>query len=99
MTWLLRFLFKWTFPFFEWLAPSLCGKDGLSSSRKISSFIFMIMIVSTTSKLVIKDNPTMMHVYVLGVLVSTYLLLIGILTAQNLMDIWKNGKKPTEEKS
>lgn len=92
MTWLLQFFFKWTFPFFSWIEPSFLGKDGKSSGRKISAFVFMFMIVSTTSKILMKDNPTIIHIYLLAVLVTTFLLLQGIITVQNIIDVWKNGK-------
>lgn len=91
MSRLIRFLFSWTTPFWLWIAPSVYGKDGLTSGRKISSFVFMLMILSTTSKILMKDNPTMIHVYLLCVLVGTFLLLQGILTVQNIVDILKNG--------
>lgn len=91
MTWLIKFFLGWTFPFFKWVEPSFTGKDNKSSGRKISSFIFMGMIISTTSKILMKDDPTMIHVYLLCVLVATYLLLQGILTVQNIVDLWKNG--------
>ena len=91
MTWIIRFLFKWTFPFWNWIESSFTGKDGRSSGRKISAFVFMFMIVSTTSKILMKDDPTMIHVYLLCVLVATFLLLQGIITFQNVIDLWKNG--------
>jgi len=91
MTILIRFFFKWTFPAFLWLEASFTGRDGKSSGRKISAFVFMFMIVSTTSKILMKDNPTMIHIYLLCVLVSTFLLLQGIITVQNIIDVWKNG--------
>lgn len=98
MSYILAWLFKWTLPFLRWVSPSLCGNDGLSSGRKIASFVFMFMILSTTSKIILKENATMIHVYVLAILVCTYLLLIGIITMQNIMDIYKNSSfsKKTE---
>lgn len=103
MTFLIKFFLGWTFPFWKWIESSFTGKDGKSSGRKISAFVFMLMIVSTTSKILMKDNPTMIHVYLLCVLVCTFLLLQGIITAQNVIDVWKNGnsidpaKKTSEE--
>lgn len=102
MSHILKWLFKFMNPFLLWINSSFCGNDGKSSGRKISAFVFMFMIVSTTSKILMKDNPTMIHVYLLCVLVTTFLLLQGIITVQNIVDIWKNGKpadalKPTEK--
>lgn len=91
MTWILKFLFKWTLPFWTWLQPSFEGKDGKSSGRKISACVFMALIITTTSKILMKDNPTMIHVYLLCVLVVTFLVLQGIITVQNIIDLWKNG--------
>lgn len=91
MTWLIKFFFKWTFPAFSWLEASFTGKDGKASGRKISAFVFMVLIISTTSKILMKDNPTMIHVYLLCVLVVTFLVLQGIITVQNIIDVWKNG--------
>jgi hypothetical protein len=91
MSWLIRFFFKWSFPLFKWIESSFTGKDGRSSGRKISAFAFMVLIISTTSKILMKDNPTMIHVYLLCVLVTTFLLLQGIITVQNIVDLWKNG--------
>lgn len=88
---ILRFFFGWTLPFISWLQSSFEGKDGKSSGRKISAFVFMLMILTTTSKILMKDNPTMIHVYLLCVLVTTFLLLQGIITVQNIVDVWKNG--------
>lgn len=98
MSHILKWLFRFMNPFLRWLNPSFCGNDGLSSGRKISAFVFMFMIVSTTSKILMKDNPTMIHIYLLLVLVSTFLLLQGIITIQNIMDIYKNStfSKKTE---
>ena len=95
MSYILRFLFKFMDPFWAWINPSFCGNDGKSSGRKISAFVFMFMILSTTSKILMKDNPTMIHIYLLLVFVTTFLLLQGIITVQNIVDIWKNGK-PTD---
>lgn len=102
MSWILKFFFGWTMPFISFLRPSLCGKDGKASGRKISGCVFVFLIVSTTSKVLMKDNPTMIHIYLLCVLVATFLILEGILTVQNIIDIWKNGKpadvlNPTEK--
>lgn len=91
MTWLIKFFFGWMFPFFKWIEPSFTGKDNLASGRKISACILMFMIISTTSKVLMKDNPTIIHVYLLCVLVLTFLLLQGIITFQNVIDLWKNG--------
>lgn len=91
MTWLIKFFFKWTFPFWLWIEASFVGKDGKSSGRKISAFVFMVLIMTTTSKILMKDNPTMIHVYLLCVLVVTFLVLQGIITVQNIIDVWKNG--------
>lgn len=91
MKWLLNFFFGWTMPAWVWLEPSFLGKDGKSSGRKISAFVFMLMIISTTSKVLMKDNPTIIHVYLLCVLVATFLLLQGIITAQNIIDLRKTG--------
>lgn len=96
MSHVLKWLFKFTIPFLQWLNPSFCGNDGRSSGRKISAFVFMFMIVSTTSKILMKDNPTMVHIYLLCVLVSTFLLLQGIITVQNMLDLWKNGHPPAD---
>lgn len=93
---ILRFFFGWITPFLSWIEPSFLGKDGKTSGRKISAFVFMFMIVSTTSKILMKDNPTMIHVYLLCVLVCTFLLLQGIITVQNIVDLWKNGN-PTPD--
>lgn len=92
MSYILRFLFKFMMPFLKWVSPSLEGNDGKASGRKISTLVFMFMIVSTTSKILMKDTPTMIHVYLLVVLVATFLLLQGIITVQNIVDIWRNGK-------
>lgn len=91
MSWILRFFFGWMMPFLKWIEPSFTGNDGRTSGRKISGFVFMLLIVSTTSKIIMKDNPTMIHVYLLCVLVCTFLLLQGIITVQNIVDIWRNG--------
>ena len=92
MSRLLRNLFGWLTPLIYWFVPSLTGADNKASGRKISSFVFMFLIISTTSKILMRDNPTIIHVYLLGILVCTYLLLVGILTVQNIIDLWKNGK-------
>lgn len=92
MSTFLAWLFKFMMPFLRFLAPSFCGSDGKASGRKISAFVFMLMILSTTSKILMKDNPTMIHVYLLLVLVTTFLLLQGIITVQNIIDLWRNGK-------
>lgn len=91
MIWLIKFFFGWSLPFLKWLEPSFTGKDDKASGRKISAAIIMFMILSTTSKILMKDNPTMIHVYLLCVLVLTFLLLQGIITFQNVIDLWKNG--------
>lgn len=91
MTWLIKFLFGWLMPFFKWVEPSFTGKDNLASGRKISAAVIMFMIISDTSKILMKDNPTIIHVYLLCVLVITFLLLQGIITFQNVIDLWKNG--------
>lgn len=91
MKFLIRFFFGWMHPAIVWVEPSFTGRDGKSSGRKISAFVFMFMIVSTTSKILMKDNPTMIHIYLLCVLVTTFLLLQGIITVQNIVDFWKNG--------
>ena len=75
MTFLIKFFLGWTFPFWSWIEASFVGRDGKSSGRKISAFVVMFMIVSTTSKILMKDNPTMIHIYLLCVLVTTFLLL------------------------
>jgi len=93
----IRFFFSWTFPFFEWLEPSFLGRDGRCSGRKVSACVFMFMIVSTSSKILMKDSPTMIHIYLLAVLVTTFLLLQGILTVQNIIDVWKNGDTTKKE--
>lgn len=94
---LIRFLFSWLLPFLQWIEPSMTGKDGKASGRKISAFVFMAMILSTTSKILMKDDPTIIHVYLLCVLVATFLLLQGIITIQNIVDIMKNGKELQQE--
>lgn len=91
MTWLIRFLFGWLMPLINWIEPSFTGKDNMASGRKISAAVLMIMIVTDTSKILMKDNPTIIHVYLLCVLVVTFLLLQGIITFQNVIDLWKNG--------
>lgn len=91
MSKIIPFLFGWLMPLLKYLAPSICGTDGNTSGRKISALVFMFMILSTTSKILMKDSPTMIHIYLLAILVCTYLLLIGILTIQNIVDIMKNG--------
>jgi len=93
MTWLIRFLFGFTTPMLKWLQPAFSGNDDKTSSRKLSSFVFMLLIVSTTSKLLLKDDVSIYHVYILVILVATFLLLVGILTIQNIVDILKNGDK------
>lgn len=91
MGWLIKFLFGWTFPFICWIAPSFMGKDGKTSGRKLSACVIMFLIVSTTSKIIMKENPTIIHVYLLCVLGLIFLLLQGIITFQNVIDLWKNG--------
>lgn len=91
MKWILRFLFNWTMPFLLWIEPSFLGRDNKTSGRKVSAFVFMVMIITTTSKILVKDNPTIIHVYLLCVLVCTFLLLQGIITAQNIIDLRKTG--------
>lgn len=92
MSVIIRFLFGWTMPFILFMAPSLQGPDGRTSGRKVSACVIMGMMVSTTSKILVKDNPTMIHIYLLSVLVLTFLLLQGIITFQNVIDLWKNGR-------
>jgi len=89
--WVIRNTFGFTVPFLKWVEPSFTGNDRKASGRKLSACVFMVLISTTTSKLLLKEDINVFHIYLLVVLVSTFLLLIGILTAQNLMDIWKNG--------
>lgn len=99
---IIRFLFGWIMPLILWIEPSLTGNDNKASGRKIASFVFMFMILSTTSKIILKETATLIHVYVLAILVCTYLLLIGIITVQNIVDIYKSStfsrKTETETK-
>lgn len=94
MTRILKFIFGWTLPFLYWLAPSLTEQNGKTSGRKLSACITMFLIISTTSKILMKENPTMIHVYLLCVLGLIFLLLQGIITFQNVIDLWKNGRLP-----
>lgn len=92
MTWLIRFFFKWLTPFLIWIEPSFTGNDNRTSGKKISGFVLMFLIVSTTSKILMKENPTIIHIYLLCVLLVGFLALQGIITGQNIVDLWKNGK-------
>lgn len=99
MSYILKFLFKFLMPFIAWAEPSVTGNDNKASGRKISSVVFMIMIISTTGKLLAKDDVSLHQLYLLIVLVATFLLLQGIITIQNIADIWKNGSQaPKVEK-
>ena len=90
MSRLVWWLFGWTYPFLLWLQPSLSGDDGKSSSRKIGAAIFMVLIVTTTSKLLLKESVSLYHIYLLCVLVVSFLLVHGIITVQNMIVIWKS---------
>lgn len=90
MTKLVAWAFGWMMPFFKWVAPAFTGGDDKASHRKLSSFVFMILICSTTSKLLLKDDVSMNHVYLLLILLGAFLLLAGIVTVQNIVNIMKN---------
>lgn len=92
MSWIIRFLFKWLTPFLVWIEPSFTGNDNKSSGKKISGFVLMFLIISTTSKILMKDNPTIIHIYLLCALLLAFLALQGIITGQNIVDIWRNSK-------
>lgn len=92
MSWLIKFLFGFMKPFLLWLEPAFTGADGKASYRKLSAFFLMIMISSCTSKLLLKDTVELYHIYILAILVATFLLLVGIITVPMIVDIWKNGR-------
>lgn len=100
MSRILKFLFKFLDPFLEWVEPSVTGNDNKASGRKLSSVGIMVLIFSTTGKLLAKDDISMPQIYLLCVLVATFLLLQGIITIQNIADIIKGQKdtKPDDQK-
>ncbi len=90
MSKLIPYLFGWVMPFLKWLEHSFTGNDGKASHRKISSFVMMLLIIYTTVKLNAKEIVSTNHLFLLLILVGTFLLLAGILTVQNIISIIKN---------
>lgn len=86
---IVKFLFGWTMPLILWFADAFQGHDGKASSRKLSSFAFMCLIGTSSGKMLMRET-SINDVYILCVLVATFLLLTGILTIQNVIAIWKN---------
>jgi hypothetical protein len=47
----------------------------------------------------LKEAVTTNQLYILCILVVSFLLLNGIITVQNIVDIWKNGKCSIDQES
>jgi len=76
----------------QWLRPSLEGDDGKASYRRLSAWaILMLMIYMTAAG----KLTTMIGLYILITHAVVFLLLVGIITADNIITLvnkYKNDK-------
>lgn len=78
--------------FIQWIRPSFEDNDGKSSYRRITAFVFVCLI----SYMVVFDKVQQeVHLKVFYSMLVTLLLLIGIVTAQNILTFFnrKNDEK------
>jgi hypothetical protein len=76
------------------LKPSFTGTDGKSEESKFAAWIILGLIVWATKHII--ETPsgiTMIHIYLLGLLAVLYLLLIGVLKFQEIIEAVKNIKR------
>lgn len=72
----------------KWIKTSFQGKDNKASSRKITAFILMCMFVCTWFANLFYSKAIDQYI-ILGLL-SLIGLTFGYVTAQNIVDIFKN---------
>jgi len=79
----------------NWLRPSFEVSPGISSSRKLTAFWFVVTITICLFKW---ELTSMVQFYVLSAILLTVLLLFAVITAQDIIKFSKNIKnKPKEE--
>ena len=78
----------------EFLKPSLTGTDGKSEEGKIASwFVLALMAWSVKHILEAASGITTIHLYLVALLAVLYLLLIGVLKFQEIIEAIKNIKR------
>ncbi len=87
---MVRKLFIWVGSVFEWVLALICGKDKLPSVRVLMAIWLMMLITKMVNKyldLINKvsqvDNTIL---WMIGMLLLSIFLLIGLLTWQNVLD-------------
>lgn len=74
-----------------WLKPSFEDADGTASYRRISAFVFVCLICF----MVLGDKITSdLKLRAFYALLVTFLLLVGILTTQNILTFFKGRNEP-----
>lgn len=76
----------------QWLKPSLEGDDNKSSYRRLSALVILMLMTYVTAA---GKITTMIGLYVLMTHAVVFLLLVGIITADNIITLvnkYKNDK-------
>ncbi len=70
--------------FLLWLKPSFEGDDNKSSFRRISAFIILLVMIYVG---VAGTVTSMLHLYVLAIYATAFLMLVGIITIDNILTL------------
>ncbi|TZF84506.1 hypothetical protein FW774_05830 [Pedobacter sp. BS3] len=78
----------------NWIRPSFEDNDGKASYRRITAFVFVCLICY----MVIWNRiQTEIHLKAFFALLITLLLLIGIVTVQNILTFFHRDKEPSDD--
>lgn len=92
MNWVKRL---WVYQFVMWVKPSFEDADGTASYRRISAFVFVCLICYMIIWDKISSDLKLNAFYALLV---TFLLLVGIVTTQNVLTFFRANKIEPEPK-
>lgn len=96
---LISFLFGWTTPFLLWFKDSLTGTDGKAEESKMGAWAVLALIIWTVKRIIVSAaGITMIHIYLLALLAILYLLLIGVIKFQEIIEGIKNIKHGDDDK-
>lgn len=78
----------------QWIKPSFEDAHGTASYRRISAFIFVVLICFMVFCDKIKTTESLHAFYALLV---TFLLLVGIITTQNILTFFNKKEEPPKD--
>ena len=85
---------KYIIKVLEFLKPCLTGTDGKSEESKVASFFILALILYVTRHIIeVPAGVTMINIYLIALLSVLYLLLIGVLKFQEIIEAIKNIKR------